>query len=122
MSDSLYDRIGGEAAVNAAVDLFYQKVLDDERVGDFFNGVDTDRLARKQKAFLTYAFGGPSEYTGQTLREAHAKLVRKGLDDSHFDAVLQNLGEALRELGVPEDLIKEAAAVAESARDDVLDK
>jgi len=122
MSDSLYERIGGEGAINAAVELFYKKVLDDERIGEFFNGVDTDRLARKQKAFLTYAFGGPSEYTGQTLREAHDNLVRKGLDDSHFDAVLQNLGDTLRELGVSEDLIKEAAAVAESTRDDVLDR
>lgn len=122
MSDSLYERIGGDSAVNAAVELFYKKVRDDERIGEFFNGVDIDRLARKQKAFLTYAFGGPSEYTGQTLREAHANLVRKGLDDSHFDAVLQNLGDTLRELGVSEELIKEAAAVAESTRDDVLDR
>ncbi|MFC1684982.1 group 1 truncated hemoglobin [Pseudomonadota bacterium] len=122
MSDSLYERMGGDSAVNAAVELFYKKIRDDERIGEFFNGVDIDRLARKQKAFLTYAFGGPSEYTGQTLREAHANLVRKGLDDSHFDAVLQNLGDSLRELGVSEELIKEAADVAESVRNDVLDR
>ena len=122
MSDSLYERMGGDSAVNAAVELFYKKIRDDERIGEFFNGVDIDRLARKQKAFLTYAFGGPSEYTGQTLREAHANLVRKGLDDSHFDAVLQNLGDSLRELGVSEELIKEAADVAESVRNEVLDR
>ena len=34
--ESLFVRIGGEGAVNAAVDLFYTKVLADERVKDFF--------------------------------------------------------------------------------------
>lgn len=120
MAESLFERMGGESAVDAAVALFYKKVLSDDRIGRFFDGVDQDRLARKQKAFLTYAFGGSNEYTGQTLKEAHAKLIRKGLDDSHFDAVLQNLGDTLRELGVDEALIKEATDVADGARDDVL--
>ena len=32
MSDSLYERIGGKAAVEAAVDKFYEKVLQDDRI------------------------------------------------------------------------------------------
>ena len=35
---SLFDEIGGEAAVNAAVDLFYRKVLRDPRISSFFDG------------------------------------------------------------------------------------
>lgn len=120
MAKTIYERIGGEEAVDEAVELFYRKVVQDERIGDFFDGVDKDRLARKQKAFLTYAFGGPSEYTGQSLKEAHARLVRKGLDDTHFDAVLQNLHATLQELGVPEELIKEAVETIENEREDLL--
>lgn len=120
MSESLYEQIGGEAAVNAAVDVFYRKVLSDDRINQFFEGVDMEKQAAKQKAFLTMAFGGPHNYTGKDMREGHAHLVERGLNDSHFDAVVENLGATLKELNVPDDLIAQAAAIAESTRNDVL--
>ena len=119
---SLYERIGGEAAVDAAVDIFYRKVLADDRVNQFFENVDMEKQAAKQKAFLTMAFGGPHNYTGEDMRKGHAHLVAKGLNDSHFDAIMENLGATLQELNVPADLIAEAAAIAESTRNDVLGK
>lgn len=122
MSESLYDRIGGEAAVNAAVELFYRKVMNDHRINRFFEKTDMDVQIAKQKAFFTMAFGGPNSYTGADMRTAHAELVKKGLDDSHFDAVMEHLGATLVELKVPADLIGEAAAIAESVRGDVLGK
>ncbi|MDH5302304.1 MAG: group 1 truncated hemoglobin [Gammaproteobacteria bacterium] len=119
---SLYEQIGGEAAVNAAVDVFYRKVLADARINKFFEGVDMGKQASKQKAFLTMALGGPHNYTGKDMRAGHAHLVAKGLNDSHFDAVIENLGATLTELGVPSNLIAQAAAIAESTRNDVLGK
>jgi len=122
MADSLFERIGGDAAVNAAVDIFYRKVLSDDRINSFFEGIDMDKQAAKQKAFLTLAFGGPSNYSGKDMRDGHAHLVARGLNDSHFDAVMEHLGGTLQELNVPADLIAEAAAIAESTRNDVLGK
>ena len=119
---SLYTDIGGEAAVNAAVDIFYRKVLQDDRIKHFFAGVDMDKQAAKQKAFLTMAFGGPHNYTGEDMRKGHAHLVAQGLNDSHFDAVMENIGATLTELNVPANLIAQAAAIAESTRNDVLGK
>ena len=120
MANNLYEKIGGDAAVDAAVDIFYRKVLADDRISSFFEGVDMEKQAAKQKAFLTMAFGGPHNYTGKDMREGHAHLVAKGLNDSHFDAVMENLGATLQELNVPDELIQEAAAIAESTRNDVL--
>ncbi|MGB9094322.1 MAG: group 1 truncated hemoglobin [Gallionella sp.] len=122
MKMSLYEEIGGEGAVNAAVDIFYRKVLRDDRIKRFFDGVDMDKQAAKQKAFLTMAFGGPHHYSGEDMRKGHAHLVAKGLNDSHFDAVMENLGATLTELNVPGNLIAKAAAIAESTRNDVLGK
>ena len=120
---SLYERLGGVAAVDAAVDLFYTKVLADDRIKHFFEGVDMKRQAGHQKAFLTYAFGGSPNYSGKNMREGHKHLVEKmGLNDSHFDAVMENLGATLTELGVAPDLIQEAAGIAESTRNDVLNR
>ena len=105
---TLYEKIGGEAAVDAAVDLFYRKVLADDRINMFFEDVDMEKQAAKQKGFLTFAFGGPNNYTGKDMREGHKHLVERGLNDSHFDAVMEHLGGTLKELGVPDDLIAEA--------------
>ncbi len=121
-SQTLYERIGGEAAVNAAVDIFYRKVLADYRINRFFDNADMEKQAAKQKAFFTMAFGGPNNYTGADMRTAHARFVKMGLNDSHFDAVMEHLGATLTELNVPGDLIAEAAAIAESTRKDILGK
>jgi hemoglobin len=116
---SLYDRLGGEAAVNAAVDIFYRKVLRDPRIKHFFDTVDMERQHTKQKAFLTVALGGPNKYSGKDMRAGHAHLK---LTDEHFDAVVQNLGATLKELGVADAQIAEVAAIAETTRNDVLNR
>ncbi len=120
MTTSLYERLGGEAAVKAAVDIFYRKVLADSSISDFFDTTDMEEQRNKQKAFLSMVFGGPDEYSGKDMREAHAPLVEEGLNDSHFDAVAGHLDATLRELGVADDLIGEVMTIAGSTRDDVL--
>ena len=117
---SLYDELGGAPALDAAVDIFYRKVLSDDRIAHYFDGVDMERQAAKQKGFLTMVLGGPNNYTGKDMRSAHARLIPMGLDDSHVDAVIENLGATLAELGVGDDKIAKVAALANSVRDDIL--
>lgn len=116
---TLYEKLGGAAAIDAAVDKFYEKVLADDRIKHFFDDVDMKKQAGHQKRFLTYAFGGAPDYPGKSMRKAHEHL---GLKDEHFDAVVENLGATLQELGVADDLIQEAAAIAETTRNDVLNR
>lgn len=118
----LFEQLGGQAAVEAAVDAFYRKVLADDRVSHFFEGVDMDKQRAKQKAFLTMAFGGPHNYTGKDMRNGHAHLVRMGLNDTHVDVIIELLGATLRDLGVKDELISQVAAIAESTRNDVLSR
>ena len=114
---SVYEKIGGEAAVNAAVDIFYRKVLGDDRISQFFDSVDMAAQHAKQKAFLTMAFGGPNSYSGKDLREAHKSM---NLTEEHFNAVAENLVATLNELTVPQEHIDEIVAIAVSVKDDVL--
>lgn len=117
---TLYERIGGEAAIMAAVDLFYKKVLADDVTRPFFADLDVDTQIKKQIAFMAWAFGGPDEYKGRELRGAHAKLVARGLSETHFTAVVGHLESTLRELGVAPELIREALKIVGSVKADVL--
>lgn len=121
MEKSLYERIGGEAALMAAVDLFYAKVLANDLLRPFFEQLDMQSQIRKQISFMSWALGGPESYKGRDLRTAHAHLVKaKGLGDIHFDAVAVSLEETLVELGVERSLVNEVLAVVGRTRGSVL--
>jgi len=119
---TIYEGLGGEAAVDQAVDIFYRKMLLDARVASYFDDVDMDRQRAKQKAFLTMVMGGPSHYTGKDMRSAHAHLVQRGLNDNHVDVVIEHLGATLKELGASDEQIAAVAALANSVRGDVLSR
>lgn len=116
---TLYERLGGKAAVDAAVDIFYDKVLKDQRINHYFKNVDMAQQRGKQKMFLTVVFGGANHYTGKKMKEAHAHL---NLSHADFDAVIENLTSTLVELKVPADMIQECAEIAESTRTEIVTK
>jgi hemoglobin len=119
---TLYEEIGGAPAVAAAVEVFYRKMLMDDRVSRFFDDTDMERQIAKQQGFLTMVLGGPNSYTGKDMREGHKHLVARGLNDSHVDIVIGHLGDTLGELGVGEAQIGEVARIANSVRDEVLNR
>lgn len=117
--NSLYQKLGGKPAIDAAVEAFYVKMLADNRVKDIFADINMEKQRRKQKAFLSAAFGGPIPWTGKDLRTAHEGL---GLNETHFTATAENLQKSLEELKVPKDLIDQVMAIAASTHDDVLNR
>lgn len=119
---TLYEQLGGQEAVDQAVEIFYRKVLVDDRIKHFFDDIDMDEQIAKQKSFLTMVFGGPNQYSGQDLRNGHKHLIERGLNDEHFDTVLELLSESLKELSVPDHLVKQVGDIAESTRNDVLNR
>ena len=126
----VHDRLGGETAIDAAVDIFYRRVLADAYINHFFKDADVEKQAARQKtfltmqkAFLTMVTGGPNTYTGKDMRECHKHLVHDmGLNDSHFNHIVCHLRSTLAELGVAPELIKAVADIAESTRADALDR
>jgi len=117
----VFKRIGGRAVVDSVVDRFYDYMLTDDRVKHFFANVNMDKQRQHQKDFITYALGGSTKYDGKDLRSAHQHLVdHMGLSDEHFDATVENLVTALRDMNVPGNLIEEAGKIVESTRNAVL--
>lgn len=120
-NSTLFERLGGSGAVQSAVGAFYFNVLNDPRLAHLFSGVDINRLRRHQEHFLTFAFGGPVNYSGRGMAAAHQRLVEEhGLNDSHFDALLQDLDKTLTDLDIERHLITDVLNLVESLRADVL--
>jgi hemoglobin len=102
-----YDAVGGGAAVSAVVNDFYRRVLADPQLAPYFEGVDMVRLKRHQALLVTQVLGGPDNYTGRPLGEAHAGL---GIDHDDFNSVVGHLAAAMKDAGVPDDIIGRAGA------------
>lgn len=68
---SLYDKIGGEAAVRRLVNEFYERVLADPSLAPYFRDVSMDKLLRMQFEFFAAALGGEVKYTGRPVVHAH---------------------------------------------------
>ena len=115
--ESLYQRIGGQPAIDATVEVFYKKVLADKRVNHFFKGINMKKQRAKQKAFIAAVLGGPNPWKGKDLRRAHDSL---DLNESHFNAIAENLQASLKEMKVDPKLIGEVMAIVASTKNDVL--
>ncbi len=50
---SYYDQVGGEPAMEKAVQIFYRKILKDQSIKHFFNDIDMNLQIKKQKALFT---------------------------------------------------------------------
>ncbi len=118
-SSSLYDQLGGAPTVELAVDLFYKKILADNQLIEFFEGINMQSLKEHQRKFFALALGGPNEYVGKEVGKAHEHLK---INDKHFDLVLGHLGATLLELGASKSQVQIAAGVVESLRSVVLNK
>ncbi|MFU8828890.1 MAG: group I truncated hemoglobin [Phycisphaerales bacterium] len=119
---TLYESLGGEAAIQQAVEQFYRRMLVDDRVSHFFDDTDMDRQMAKQAGFLTMVTGGPNTYTGKDMREGHKHLVARGLNDEHVDIVIEHLGGTLLDMGATPEQVQQVADLANSVRDEVLNR
>ena len=97
---TLYEQIGSDF-VTRAITVFYQRAFQDPIIGHFFFHHDIDHITRQQILFATSMLGGPKQYSGKSLAEAHSQLDLRG---PHFDRRQVLMGEVLAELGLDSDL------------------
>ena len=118
-TQTLFERLGGMAAVNAAVGIFYEKALQDEKINHFFRHIDIEKQSGKLKAFMAYAFGAPMNYSGKSMRDAHQHMH---ITEEHFHVVAGHLIDTLQELNISQALIDEVVAVVLTTKNDVMNR
>ncbi len=107
MIEDLYELIGGRSTIEAATEVFYDKVLHDETLRPFFKQVDMAHLRSRQVMFVSMLLGG-RVYTGKDIHDAHTRPREEfGLNEAHFELFLSYFRAALEEVGVkPENAEK----------------
>jgi hemoglobin len=95
---TLYESMGGEPALRAALDHFADLVVADDRIN--FTFAEANMAKFKQLLFeqLCNVSGGPCKYTGRDMRTAHAKL---NINNAEFNALAEDLYISLGQAGVP---------------------
>jgi hemoglobin len=103
-SDALYRSLGGTEGITKVVDAALAEIHGDLRINLFFEKTDMADLRRLLIEQICAATGGPCEYTGRSMEEAHSGL---NLTDADFDAFVEDLVRAMDSQKVPKDLQKQ---------------
>ena len=121
MIEDLFDLIGGRTNINAATEVFYDRVLQDDNLRPFFEGVDMAHLRSRQAMFISMLLGG-RVYTGKNIHDAHARSREQGLNQAHFDLFLKHFQAALEEVGIKPENAEKIRRRLEIQRGTVLDR
>jgi len=116
---SLFDRLGGQDAINAVVDDFVGNVAADARINAFFANADINHLKQMLKDQICAGSGGPCKYTGKDMKTAHAGM---GVKASDFDALVEDLKKSLDKFKVPAKEQGDLLAVLGPMKADIVTK
>jgi hemoglobin len=116
---TLYQRLGGQAAITAVVDDFVGNVARDRRINRFFARTNIPRLKALLVQQICQASGGPCLYFGRDMKSAHRGL---GISGSHFNALVQDLGKTLNKFKVPAREQKELIAILAPLKKDIVER
>ena len=113
MATTLFEDLGGEAALRPIIDRFVDRVFDDVMIGFFFRAARRERIKQKEYEFAAQHLGAGIAYTGRPLDEAHRAHPIMG---GQFARRLMILKETLEAANVPEHVRKHWLAHTESLR------
>jgi len=115
---TLYERLGGQDAIVAVVDEFIANVAADERINGFFANANIPRLKTLLVEQICAGTGGPCEYTGRSMKAAHAGM---GINDADFNALVEDLVKALDKFNVPEKEKNELLGILGPMKADIVE-
>ena len=98
---TLYEKLGGEPAIQAVVTKMYEGIFSDPELTEFFTKTDKENQKVMQKKFLTQLTGGPKIYDGKDMIAAHKG---RGIKDKEFNLVAGHVVTAMNQLNVPKEL------------------
>ncbi len=96
--DSLFQDLGGRDKISAFTGDLADRIKKDPRIAHFFDETDMDRLRSRLTDMFCHLSGEKRRYRGANMYRAHEGL---GITDAAFDAVVEDLEEAMDDYQVP---------------------
>jgi hemoglobin len=118
MEQTLYEKYGGFAAISRVVLDLYERLLDDDVVGPFFETVDMKRIVDHQTKFVSSLLGGPAHYTDEQIQRMHGHLE---IGTRHFDRLKEILAQTLADHGFAQDDVVLVVGAFEARRNLVVE-
>lgn len=115
---TLYDRLGGGAAITAVIDDFVARCAADSRINPKFARSDVPRLKAMLVEQVSAATGGKVQYTGRSMSETHRGMQ---VTAGEFDALVEDLVATLNKFGVPEAAQTELLGILGPLRGDIVE-
>lgn len=94
---SMFDKYGGFSVVSKIVLDLYERLLDDDDLGPFFDDVEFSKIVDHQTKFVSSVMGGPASYTDTQIQKLHSHLPISG---AHFARLSEILMQVLTDHGV----------------------
>jgi hemoglobin len=114
---SLYERLGGKEAIVKVVDEFVTNVGADSRINAFFAKTDIPRMKGHLVDLVCQSTGGPCQYAGRDMKPLHANM---GIKDEHFNALVEDLVQALDKFNAPQKEKDELLGLLGPMRKDIV--
>ena len=96
--DSLYRAFGEKAGLSSLMGDFVTRLKADTRIGRYFKETNAQNLAEQLTNQLCKLSGGPCDYEGAPMRQAHQDLE---IDRAAFNRLVEVLQEAMDARGIP---------------------
>lgn len=111
--EALLTKLGGTHMLHAAVDHFYDKLVADPELQRFFAHTDIQMLKWHQYNFMSIAFAHvPADFdVAELILKRHARFFAIGMNEVHFDLVINHFRLTLQELGTSDVLTEEAVDI-----------
>jgi len=118
----LYERLGGQPAIQAVANGLVDRILADNRVNPWFTHAaasteNANAYKAKLAVFICAGVGGPCKYTGLDMVAAHKG---RAVTSEAFDAVAQDLVAQLDQLKVPEKEKNEVMTIIGSLKPSIV--
>ncbi len=118
---SLFERLGGSSGITALVEDIVAMHMENPVIRARFRPyLETEKLVVTKKhlcAFLEAGSGGPAQYTGRSMLDAHQGM---NVSEAEYMAALDDILAALRKHAIDEQTQKDVLAIAYSLKGDIL--
>ncbi len=115
---SLYERLGGQGAIQAVVTKFISNVGGDKRINGYFATTDLKKLNKLLVEQVCMATGGPCTYSGRDMKTAHKGMK---VTTAAFNALVEDLVSALDTFNVPKKEKDELIGILAPMKGDIVE-